>query len=540
MEKIVEILGKRWFGILLAVSAAIALMLLIMWEEPKSSLWADAEPVQTVYEAEAQPISEAADSDFVKVQDYLPEVFVELKYAEADNITGETIYHFDEAYLRYGTVKKLAVALEMVEEHGYTLKIWDAFRPVSAQFDLWAVMPDRRYIADPNRGYSDHSRGNCVDITLVARDGSEIVMPTGFDDFSSRADRNYADVSEEAAENAQLLEAAMLAAGFEPYSAEWWHYTDETDYAVEQAFDPAEAVQSDDNTITISAIGDCILATGYGFAYQDSFEYYVNALGYSWDYFFARVYDVLAGDDLTIANSENVFTTRGERVNKDHQGDEAYWFRSDPSYAQIYTAGSVEAVNVANNHSHDYGEVGFQDSLDALHAENIVTFGYGDIAYYQAKGYSIALLGYNVLGPLEYGVDIEELKQEIRQDMAVVQENADVSIVTFHWGEERSKEANESQIDLAHYTADLGADLILGHHPHVLQEVEQYEDTVIAYSLGNFVYGGARRPQKETMILSVTFDLDPESREVIATAYEEIAVQVYGESDTNNYQPLLA
>jgi D-alanyl-D-alanine dipeptidase len=165
---------------------------------------------------------------------------VELRYATEDNFTGERIYPFADAYLRYGTVKKLLLAQDTLRAKGLGLKLWDAFRPVSAQFTLWEVCPDPRYVADPRTGFSSHSRGNTVDITLVDAMGQELPMPTGFDDFSALADRNYSDCPEEAAQNALLLQSVMEEAGFTGYFGEWWHFSDTDAYTVEQTFEPLE------------------------------------------------------------------------------------------------------------------------------------------------------------------------------------------------------------------------------------------------------------------------------------------------------------
>lgn len=179
------------------------------------------------------PVEETADEDLVRVLDYIPSIYVDLKYATEDNFTGTVIYDFtDGAFLRYGTVKKLMEVEDELLQQGYSLKIWDAYRPVNAQFKLWEVCPDATYVANPNKGYSSHSRGSTIDVTLVMSDGTQITMPSGFDDFSALADRDYSDVSGEAAENAQILEDAMSSHGFNGYSAEWWHYSDSTSYPV--------------------------------------------------------------------------------------------------------------------------------------------------------------------------------------------------------------------------------------------------------------------------------------------------------------------
>ena len=178
------------------------------------------------------------DGTLVSVTDYIPDVAVELKYATADNFTGQVIYDFQEVYLRYGTVKKLAQVQQSLGEAGLRLKIWDGFRPVSAQYKLWEACPDPTYVANPQTGYSNHSRGNAVDVTLVDMDGNEMEMPTGFDDFSQLADRDYSDCTPEAAENAQLLQRIMEKYGFTGYFGEWWHFADSVTYPVEEDFQP--------------------------------------------------------------------------------------------------------------------------------------------------------------------------------------------------------------------------------------------------------------------------------------------------------------
>lgn len=209
-------------------------------EAPPESVQETAEPElppEPVSET-AEPLPEPAAADFVQVTDHLPQVRVDLRYAGEDNFTGQTIYDFTDAYLRYGTVQKLVEAQAALEDAGYSLLIWDAFRPTAAQFRLWEVCPDPVYVADPEKGYSSHSRGNTVDVTLTDPDGNAVEMPSGFDDFSSLADRDYSDVSEAAAANAQLLEDVMTDCGFRPYSGEWWHFTDTDDYPVEEDFSP--------------------------------------------------------------------------------------------------------------------------------------------------------------------------------------------------------------------------------------------------------------------------------------------------------------
>lgn len=199
--------------------------------------WPCQEETQMQTENAPAPLRE--DTDFVKIKDHIPDLLVEMKYAAADNFTGQAIYDFEEAYLRYGTVMKLAQVQKELKTLGYGLKLWDGFRPVSAQFKLWEIYPDDTYVANPNIGFSSHSRGNTVDVTLVDENGMEIEMPTGFDDFSAKADRDYSDCDPVAAEHAMLLQTVMEKHGFVGYFGEWWHFADSIRYDVERCFDPS-------------------------------------------------------------------------------------------------------------------------------------------------------------------------------------------------------------------------------------------------------------------------------------------------------------
>lgn len=185
-------------------------------------------------------LPEPDEKAFVRVIDYIPAIRQSLAYATVNNFTGYRIYDFTDAYLRYGTVKKLRKVCEELEQQGVGLMIWDGFRPVSAQAKLWEICPDPAFVSNPTTGRRSHCRGNTVDVTLYDLEtGAELPMPTGFDNFTAYADRDYGDCSPEAAANARLLEETMEKYGFTPYFSEWWHFSDTEDYPVEESFDPA-------------------------------------------------------------------------------------------------------------------------------------------------------------------------------------------------------------------------------------------------------------------------------------------------------------
>lgn len=220
---------KRYVTLLLAALMSLSLLSACADSTGHTSPTPTITPIQTPHPT-LSPVP--ADDELVRVKDYIPDIVTDLKYATTDNFTGVIIYDDSTAYLRYGTVKKLAAVQHELAKSGYSLLIWDAYRPVSAQYRLWEVCPNPVYVANPTNGFSKHSRGNTVDISLIRTNGDPVEMPSGFDDFTARADRDYSDVSQAAGENASYLEAVMTAAGFVGYSGEWWHYSDSTAYPI--------------------------------------------------------------------------------------------------------------------------------------------------------------------------------------------------------------------------------------------------------------------------------------------------------------------
>lgn len=216
----------------------------VTWNTTVATQSTDADPVQsTTLPSETEAAAtEQKDEEFVRIADLIPNVRVELAYATTENFTGTVIYDYTDAYLRYGTAKKLAAAAEILRELGYGILIWDGYRPVYAQQKLWDACPDPNYVSPPGTGTQAHCRGIAVDITLYDLQTGELLeMPSGFDEFSSLGDREYSDCTATARDNALLLETVMEQCGFKPYRGEWWHFSDSDSYEIEYDFDPALA-----------------------------------------------------------------------------------------------------------------------------------------------------------------------------------------------------------------------------------------------------------------------------------------------------------
>lgn len=187
------------------------------------------ESIQTTT-ASYMPVVE--DGQLVKIIDYIPDAVIDLRYATTNNFTGVVLYDDSDAYLCYGTVKKLIEVQKELKEKGYRILIWDAYRTPEAQKKLWEVYPDPNFVADPRNGLTNHSRGGTIDIAIVYEDGSPVELPSEFDEFSAVADRDYSDVSEKARENALMFQEIMYKNGFKGYSGEWWDYTDIDSYTI--------------------------------------------------------------------------------------------------------------------------------------------------------------------------------------------------------------------------------------------------------------------------------------------------------------------
>lgn len=277
--------------------------------------------------------------------------------------------------------------------------------------------------------------------------------------------------------------------------------------------------------VTISAAGDFTLGTDENFDYSTSLPARYEEVQDP-GYFLQNVKDIFASDDLTIVNLEGPLTTSEERA------DKQFSFKGDPSYTEILTSGSVEACNLANNHSKDYGIQGYEDTIANVEAAGIKTFGYERTAIWETNGVKVGLAG---VYELAEGMDCQDDMTATIQSLKDA--GADLVIVSFHWGVEKENYPDETQQTLAHAAIDQGADLVLGHHPHVLQGIEKYQGKYIVYSLGNFCFGGNKNPSdKDTMIFQQTFTL--ENGEVVEDdAINIIPCRISSEDDYNNYQP---
>ena len=248
-------------------------------------------------------------------------------------------------------------------------------------------------------------------------------------------------------------------------------------------------------SITLSVVGDCTLGMDSTFDYDTSFNNYYDMYGSA--YFMQNVKDIFAADDLTIANLETTLTTAETR-----REGRYYNFKAPMEYAKILTDGNIEAVNTANNHMYDFLDQGYADTLKALDAENIVHFGFDETAVMDVKGVKVGMLGV-------YEIDREfaEIETEVKEHIAKVKsEGAQLVVCIVHWGEELDTMPDQDQTRIARMAIDNGADLVCGHHAHVIQGIELYKGKYICYGLANFCFGGNVYPtDMQSIIFQQTF-----------------------------------
>jgi len=282
-----------------------------------------------------------------------------------------------------------------------------------------------------------------------------------------------------------------------------------------------------ENTVSevlMSAVGDCTIGTDTKFSYSNSLPAMAKQASKGFAYYFKNVYGILSKDDVTIANLETTFTDSNDKAEKQFN------FKSSSDYAKALTLGSIEGVNISNNHIYDYKEKGFLDTKLALEKEKVNYFGEGSKWTTKIKNQSFGFLGYRGWS-LDKGF-LDKLKGDIMQ----LKKTSSVVIINFHWGAENAYYPADAQKKLAHFAIDNGADIILGHHPHVIEGIEQYKNRIIAYSLGNFCFGGNSNPRDKTTFI-LQSNLKFVNNNLTAIGVRVIPCSISSVNYTNDYCP---
>ena len=327
------------------------------------------------------------------------------------------------------------------------------------------------------------------------------------------------DVLDEAT-NPDEASAAIIGGADGPTSILVMEDGELTSYASEQ---PQEEAWP--KTFTVTLAGDTTLGSTDDLRKRDDcFERVAEEKGYGW--FFSGLEELFATDDMTLVNFEGTLTEETQKKEK------KFNFKGPAEYTDILTLGSVEAVTVANNHTLDYGTQGRDDTIANLENAGITVSGNGKLAVYEKDGVKVGMTGYCF--PYKDG------KKDISKDVKALRDmGCQIVIASFHWGSEYREDFTGEQRSIGRAAIKAGADIVVGHHPHIVQGIESYDDTYILYSVGNLVFGGNVDPDdRDAYAARVTFTVHEDRAE--SPEVSIVPLRLTQLKDGTDYRPILA
>lgn len=280
--------------------------------------------------------------------------------------------------------------------------------------------------------------------------------------------------------------------------------------------------------ITLSAVGDVTIGKNAQHSGSSIFEKELARQDNDINFIFRNVKDILAEDDVTIINFEGVLAE--EYSIPKNKRENSFLFIGPTSYAEALVNGSVEIATIENNHIDDFGDAGRKSTQETLSANDITWADEYNMASYETQGVKIAVLSYKTF---DY---YDTLNSKVPREVAAAKETHDLVIVCFHWGAEKDYYPNKNQRNLAHATIDAGADLIIGHHSHRINPIEQYNGKYIVYSVGNFSFAGNSKPDDmSTFIFQTRFRM--KDGEIMNNSFRIIPCRISSKTDYNDFAP---
>ena len=279
--------------------------------------------------------------------------------------------------------------------------------------------------------------------------------------------------------------------------------------------------------IKLSFAGDVMLATNLNVLAKDNFRDYAEKKDPS--YFLEKVGSYFDNDDFSLVNLECVLSDSEELTPIEKEGERVFWYVGSASNTRIITSYGIEAVSLSNNHAGDYGNQGRTDTIKAVEDAGLIWGNDSNTIYYEKNGYRIAIITTGLWASWWW-------KSRILPRLEDAKKNSDFQIIYWHGGTEKIHAPEDWKVEVSHLMVDAGADLVIGNHPHVLQPREIYNGVPIFYSIGNFCYGGAKRPENRTVIYQYTLSIGKDSLELAGTEENIIPCYVYT-GNINNFQP---
>lgn len=327
----------------------------------------------------------------------------------------------------------------------------------------------------------------------------------------------------------EMLDLSQFAGGEPPAAEEWEDAVFDTRAWYERADGSDWRVQEDGSVIvTISATGDVTIGGDTRKSGKSIFDKQLEKEPSGLSFPMENVADLFAADDMTIVNFEGTLTTT-----KSATGN-TYSFAAPPEYVQVLTSGNIEAVSLENNHIMDHGEAGYADTCQTLENNGIVYSGHlGSAIYTTDTGVSIGMLSYQT-----FNGNYPVIYNAIEGDIAALRSaGCQLVIVSYHWGEEKDYLPNERQVPLGRATIDAGADLVIGHHSHRINPIEEYNGKYICYSLGNFSFAGNIKPDDmDTFIFQQRFRVYPDGR-AQNEGFRIVPCSISSQESVNDFKP---
>ena len=301
---------------------------------------------------------------------------------------------------------------------------------------------------------------------------------------------------------------------------------------------PTPIIQADGTKmVTITAVGDVTIGRNVKHKGTSIFEKELQKQDNDINFIFRNVKEIFEEDDLTIANFEGVLATTYSIPSRKRNND--FLFLGDPGYAKALSGNGVEAVTMENNHINDFGEDGIASTIDAMEKENVVWSNSTHMGVYETQGVKIGMLAYQLVPPLNSTeLNADQLRAKVAEDIAKAKETCDLVTVSFHWGKELDyaprNEKPDCQMDLGRAAIDAGADLVLGHHSHRINPIEQYKGKYIVYSLANCSFAGNSKPSDMcTFIFQTRFIYQGD--ELINNPFLIIPCRISSRKDYNDF-----
>ena len=295
----------------------------------------------------------------------------------------------------------------------------------------------------------------------------------------------------------------------------------------------AQSIYEEDGSILITITGTGDFTVG-GDSRKSTNIWDTELKKHNGDYQFAmkNIRDVLLADDLTIVNFEGTLT-ESTYIPSSKKNNE-FLFSAPPEYVSMLTENGVEAVSLENNHVLDHGQDAYIETQTHLSNAGVVWSGDGQLGVIEVKGIQIAMLSYLCIDRYD------QLWNTVPAEIAAAKEMYPLVIVSFHWGTELKYYPTDNQIKMGRLAVDSGADLVLGHHSHRIQPIEQYKGVYICYSLGNFCFAGNSKPSDMTSYLFQTRFRVREGengQEITNEGFIIIPIRISSRTDKNDFIP---